>query len=224
MNLCINYIDSEINLSQNAITSIEIENQSLFYHFVNDFNLLSQGNLLEEISLFDNDKEINIVNKFLTIIDYFNLDFNNKKNLSNLYKLIGENITEEQFIKINNYYDKIQDIFSDGIDNVSLPLEIKSEFDVESIIKLLKMSIVAPEKIMEKLLLLIDIQKEFQSGQIITLINIKQLLTKEELTELYKYAIYNQIYLFLIDYGYYGVTLENEKKIVIDDSLEEFVL
>ena len=47
---------------------------------------------------------------------------------------------------------------------------------------------------------------------------------KNELIELYKYAIYNNVNIFLVDSQSYGVTLKYEKKLIIDDNLDEFVL
>lgn len=224
MNLCINYIDSEVTLSFDYITSIEIENKQLFYHLVNDFNLISQGNLIEDICMFENNIEINMSNKFFTVIDYFNLDLNNKKILSNLYKFLIENIEEKEYLKLNQCYDKIVSIITKVSNNTVLPIEINNEFDLEIMMKLLKISVAPKNKLIDTLFLLIDIYKEFNIKQIITLINIKQVLEKEEIIELYKYAVYNQVMLFLIDYGYYGVSLTNEKKIIIDNNLEEFVL
>ena len=40
--------------------------------------------------------------------------------------------------------------------------------------------------------------------------NLKQYLTKDEVRELYKYAIYNGIMIMLIDSFNYGVTLKDE--------------
>ena len=42
--------------------------------------------------------------------------------------------------------------------------------------------------------------------------------------ELYKYSIYNGIPLLLIDSQCYGGTLNNEKKLIIDENLDEFMI
>ena len=54
--------------------------------------------------------------------------------------------------------------------------------------------------------------------------NLKQYLTKEEIKELYKYAIYNKISIMLIENNGYNVSLENEIKLLIDSSLDEYML
>ena len=64
----------------------------------------------------------------------------------------------------------------------------------------------------------------FKEKGILVFINLKQYLSKNELLELYKYSIYNQVQIILIDSQSYGVTLEYEKKLIIDDNLEEIVL
>ena len=55
-------------------------------------------------------------------------------------------------------------------------------------------------------------------------INLKQYLTNDELLELYKYSIYCQIPIVLIDSQTYGTSLKYEKKLIIDSELDEFML
>lgn len=54
--------------------------------------------------------------------------------------------------------------------------------------------------------------------------NLKQYLNKVELIELYKYSIYNGVNIILIDSQAYGVKMEYERKLIIDNSLEEYML
>lgn len=56
------------------------------------------------------------------------------------------------------------------------------------------------------------------------MINLKQYLNKNELIELYKYSIYNEINIVLVDCETYGITTNNGKKLVIDENLDEYVL
>ena len=87
-----------------------------------------------------------------------------------------------------------------------------------------KLSINSKDEIIEKLLLLIDIEKIFHINKLLIFVNLKQYLTKEELKELYKYSIYNNVKILLIDSECYGTCNEFEKKLIIDENLEEFVL
>ncbi len=77
---------------------------------------------------------------------------------------------------------------------------------------------------MKNILTLIDLYKETKEIDIIFLINIKQYLSDIELQELYKYSLYNNVFIVLIDSQVYGEKRKFEKKLIIDDNLEEYVL
>ena len=77
---------------------------------------------------------------------------------------------------------------------------------------------------LDNLLLLIDLENTLKFNNILVFVNLKQYLSKNELIEFYKYAIYNKIQILLIDSQAYGVTLEYEKKLIIDENLDEFVI
>ena len=224
MKLNIKYIDTDIILSNDYVFSFEINNKGLYYRLINDFNNISKGEVIDDIYLFEDLEEVNISNNIMLIIDYFNIDFNNKNYLNHLNKLLIENINEKDIISINQYYNKIRSIILKNTNDINVVVDLRDEFNIQNIVKLYKVSINKKETLLEKLMLLIDIEKDFAVNKFIILVSIKQYLTKDELLELYKYSIYNDIKLMLIDYGQYGVTIENERKLIIDESLEEFML
>ena len=88
----------------------------------------------------------------------------------------------------------------------------------------MKISINKTDDLLNNLLLLIDLEKVLKINEILFFINLKQYLSQEELIEFYKYAIYNEIKIVLVDSQSYGVKLDYEKKLIIDANLDEFVL
>ena len=44
----------------------------MFFRLINDLNQICNGNVIEEIKAFSDDKEINITNKVNVISDFFN--------------------------------------------------------------------------------------------------------------------------------------------------------
>ena len=80
------------------------------------------------------------------------------------------------------------------------------------------------DSILKNLFILIDVINELKNYNLLILVNLKQYLTKEELNEVYKYAIYNNVTLLLIDNTSYGIPQKYEKKLIIDDNLEEFIV
>lgn len=105
---------------------------------------------------------------------------------------------------------------------MDLNIDINNDFDLDLMIKLLNITIKSKDNLLDNLFLLIDIEKELNINKIIVFINLKQYLNKNELIELYKYLLYNNIVVLLIDSQSYGICNEYEKKIIIDEELEEY--
>ena len=225
MNLNIKYIENYIEFNDGIINCLEIENKPYFYRIVKDLNCVANGENLDDV-LFTDEKynEIILTNKINMVFDYFNFDFNSKKILSIINKKINDNISIEQKDSLAKLYEKIKKIYNPIINEFDLNLNINSDFDLELIIKLLNISINQKDNILENLLILIDIEKVLCINKIIVFINLKQYLNKNELLELYKYSIYNNVSILLIDSQSYGVKNEYENKLIIDNELEEYKL
>lgn len=225
MKLIIKYIDNDIELKENEISAIEIENKRYFYRIVKDLYDIYDNELSEDIYLIDdNNKEINISNKIKIFIDYFNFKLDSKKYTNDITKYINKVLSEETKETLLNQYKKIINLYKKELNNIDLPLVLDTDLDIENINKLIKVSIDTNKELINNLFTLIDLENIFQTKNILVFINLKQYLSKEEIEELYKYSIYNRITLLLIDSQSYGTTLTNERKLIIDENLDEFML
>lgn len=223
MKLSIKYIDNNIDFDNSCINCLEIENKNYFYKVVNDINSISNGNILEDVIFSDDEyKELNLSNKINMVFDYFNFDFNSKKIISIINKKINDNISVEDKENLSKLYNKIRKIYLPILNDMDLNIDINNDFDLDSIIKLLNVSIKPKDNLLDNLFLLVDIEKELSINKIIVFINLKQYLNSNELIELYKYLLYNNVVVLLIDSQSYGVCNEYEKKVIIDDELEEY--
>ena len=225
MKLIIKYIDNDIELKENEISAIEIENKRYFYRIVKDLYDIYDNELSEDIYMIDdNNKEINISNKIKIFIDYFNFKLDSKKYTNDITKYINKVLSEETKETLLNQYKKIINLYKKELNNIDLPLVLDTDLDIENITKLIKVSIDTNKELINNLFTLIDLENIFQTKNILVFINLKQYLSKEEIEELYKYSIYNRITLLLIDSQSYGTTLTNERKLIIDENLDEFML
>lgn len=225
MKLCIKYIDNNLELNNNQIQTIEIENKRYFYRIVNDLYTISKGNIVDDITLFDdNNQEVNYLNKLKIFLNFFDFGLTTKKYTNDISKYIINNISDDNKDLLIKQYNKIVNIYKRILNDIDLPLLISSEINMENITKLMKININMQSDLLSNLFILIDLENLFQSKNILVFINLKQYLTIDELEELYKYSIYNEIPLLLIDSQSYGTTLNNEKKLIIDENLDEFML
>ncbi len=225
MKLNIKYLDNIIEISNNTIESIEIENKQYFYRLVNDLNSISNGEIVADISLLNNDnKEINVANKIKIFIDFFNINLNSKKNINDISNYIINNFTDVDKEKLKIQYHKTLKEYKKILNSIDLPLSIDFEESIENIIKSIKIKIENKNNLLDNLLTLIDLESILQTNNLLVFINLKQYLTKEELKELCKYSIYNGINIIFIDSKIYDILIKNEKKIIIDENLDEFML
>ena len=152
------------------------------------------------------------------------MNLNDKKTLNDVIKCVKENIDETNYDKLLKNYQHLYNLFSSSLDNIDLPIYIEEDVNIDNIIKLMNIKIKKEDNILKNLFIFIEIIKELQNYNLLVLVNLKQYLTKEELNEFYKYAIYNKVALLLIDNISYGIAQKYEKKLIIDDNLEEYIV
>lgn len=225
MKLIIKYIDNDISVDNSSVKSIEIENKSYFYRIVNDLYKICNGETIEDIYLIDNhNNDINYLNKFKIFIDFFDFKLNSKKYTNDIIKYINKNIDLEAKYNLLTQYKKLINTYKKELNDIDLPIIIETEIDIETITRLIKITISQQGSLIENLFTLIDLENLFGSNSILVFVNLKQYLSRGELEELYKYSMYNEVCLLLIDSQSYGISLKNEQKLIIDENLDEFML
>lgn len=225
MKINVNYLENEIDIVPDCVFAIEIENKKYFYRLTHELYNIYQGIVSNEITLYDDgNQEITGTNKIKIFINYFDFQLDSKKYINDISKYIENNISEENKMKLINEYKKIISLYKRALNEIDLPICINPDFDVESLTKLLKIKLEMKNEILDNLLLIIDLENVLNRKNILFFINLKQYLTNDELLELYKYSIYRQISIVLIDSQNYGTSLKYERKLIIDSELDEFML
>lgn len=224
MNLSVDYLDNQIVFASDYINAVEIENKRYFYRFVNDLYSVYISGYSDNLKFIQDNKEINMNGKIKVFINYFDFQFDSKKYTSEISKFVSNYINEKDTKNLINLYGKMTRIYKKALNDIDLPLYVENDISIDNINKLIKLGISPKEELLDNLLLLIDLECTLKTNNLLVFINLKQYLNKEEIVELYKYAIYNNIQIILIDSLSYGVTLKNEKKHIIDENLDEFVL
>lgn len=224
MNLIVDYFDNKEIITNEYINVIEVENKRYFYRFVNDLYSIYTNGYSDNIRFMDDNKEINMNNKLKIFINYFDFQFDSKKYTNEISRYVGDYINEEDKKNLINLYNKIVKIYKKSLNDIDLPLYIDNDISIESINKLIKLGISPKEELLDNLMLLIDLEDALNTNNLLIFINLKQYLDKDELVELYKYAMIKDVKIILIDSYSYGVTLKNEKKHIIDENLDEFMI
>lgn len=225
MKIKVDYIENIIKIIDNSIAIIEVENKKYFYRIIRDLYEIEKSGFSERITFFDdNEKEINMGDKLKIYINYFDLGFDSKKVISELNKYLPNNIQQEDKTELQKQYKKIISLYKKILNHIDIPLIVEEDNNFNTILKLFKVNINLQDNLIDNLFLIIDMENILQSNNLLIFINLKQYLSRSELKELYKYAIYNHVNIILIDSQCYGCTQEYEKKLIIDENLEEIML
>lgn len=224
MNLIVDYFDNKIIFNDEYINAIEIENKRYFYRFINDLYSIYTIGYSDDLKFTQESKELNMNGIIKIYINYFDFQFDSKKYTNDISKLVNNYLDESDIKDLTILYNKMTKIYKRSLNNIDLPLHIEDEINVENINKIIKLSISPKEELLDNLFLLIDLEKVLRTNNLLVFVNLKQYLSKDEIVEFYKYAIYNNIKIILVDSQCYGISLKNEKKYIIDENLDEFVL
>ncbi|WP_081314986.1 type II-A CRISPR-associated protein Csn2 [Brochothrix thermosphacta] len=109
------------------------------------------------------------------------------------------------------------------LNDYDLPLQLNEEVKLSSLYKLFNVTIeVETESILDRLLLLIDLVAQLKIARIIILNNVRCYFVEQELLEVYKYALYKNIKLLLIEPIFKKGKLQYERKLQIDNDYIEF--
>lgn len=224
VNMNISYFDNNISIDNENINAIEIENKKYFYRFIKDLYEIENIGINENINFFEDNVEKNINKKLKIFVNFFDFELNTKKMQTEIIKYIVNTLDEENKNQIEVQYKKMLRTYKNIINSVDIPLKFDEDINIESLLKILNIGINKKEELLDNIILLIDIEKVLKTNSILIFINLKQYLSRDELAELYKYAIYSQVTIILIDSQCYGGTLKYEKKLIIDENLDEFML
>lgn len=80
----------------------------------------------------------------------------------------------------------------------------------------------ADEKIIEKLFKIVELVQCLDLVKLIIIVNVKQYLDSDELVEFYKYCVYNNVKLLLLERGSEVSLLERERILFVDEDYDEF--
>lgn len=225
MKININFIDSIMNFNISNIYCFEIHNKKYLYRISLLFYSLSNGELIEEVECFDKDNnEVKLSNKIRMFTEYFNFDFDSKKYSADITKYVLSNIEQYDSENILKVYSKLCKLINKELSKLELSISISSDEGIENIIKMFKLRINQKEDLLDNLLLIIDLEVVLNSNKILCFMNLKQYLTKEELLEFYKYAVYNSVKIIMIESTKYDYLKDYENIIVIDQNLDEIMI
>ena len=194
--------DKKIEFDENTVNILEIYNQSLFTEVINNLN--NQCNGEEEnntIVLMQDNERVDIKKNIYVLTDVFNIDFNSKKFLNKIYGTLIQNIKNKQDDELENIALKLRNYFINEINELPFEFNMNSEVEITDLIKAFDVKIDSScyITVLEKIEFIINLLAEFDLAKVLVIPNLKTFLQEEDLLELYKYSIYNNIKLLILE-------------------------
>ena len=114
----------------------------------------------------------------------------------------------------------------DEINEIPFEFNMNSDIDVQDLLKIFNVKIDTScyISIVEKIEFIIDIISNFKIAEILVIPNLKTYLNEYELLEIYKYSIYNNVNLLLVENVLENKLLKYEQKNIIDENFDEMLL
>ena len=216
-------LENEIDLnSDDVVNVIIIKDVNYFSNIIKIINDSMNGIETNEVFLLgDEEEELKINKECYLLLDLFNIDYNSKKVLTKIYDYIEDNVKNNQDYEVERLVLKIRNYLIQEINELPFEFTMKSELEITEILKLFSLKIDDEnyQTILEKVEILIDILSTLEISKILIIPNLKLYLNNNEL---YKYSLYNDIKLILIEREDY-CKLKYEKVITIDENFYDYI-
>ena len=226
MILKINGFENKLKIRENEVEIIEILNSKCYSHIINEINEKVNGieDSNEIFLLDDEENEIKFKENAYMVFDIFNINYNSKTILNKLYSIIDKNIEVSGSYEIYNLYIKMRNLIIQEINELPFEFEMEDNMKIVDLLKLYELKIDTSNytNVINKIEILIDLISTLKIAKILIIPNLKLFLNSEELVELYKYSLYNNINLISIERNL-TEKLEYEKHFIIDENFNDFI-
>ena len=217
--------EKKINFEENTVNVLEIYNQKLFSNFIRCINEQSNGEEEEDnkIVLMDEEKRVKIGRSVYVLTDLFNIDFNSKKIISKIYNVLDQNVKNRQDNEVENIILQLRNYLIEEINEIPFEFNINSEIEILDLLKIFNVKIDKScyTTMVEKIEFIINVLSNLKIAEILVIPNLKTYLDENEIIEIYKYSMYNNIKLLVVENIRSEELLKYENKNIIDENFDE---
>ena len=220
----ISNFESDIVISDEYVRVLEIEDKELFANIVQSIHCLCYNEEGKEyIVLADEDKEISFQKDVCLIIDILNINFNERKILNNLHAQINSSMEFEVKHELDRHMDICLNTINDLLIEFPFEFTYKSDIGAEDLLKIFNFKLLTEKQsFMEKILYYIDLMSLLNPYKLIVFCNMKAFFSTSQMQEIYKYIIYNKLYVLLLEGTLSDSPLDLERKNRIDEEFEDY--
>ena len=213
MKITIRNIDEPIEFSEEYVSTLEVRNKYLFREIINCL-VRSQFEKHEyEIVNFDDGAALS--DRLIIVSDVMSFDVSSRKIISEMYKQLMDMIDNDVLKNMVKMETILERIGAFAEDSLNFDINYRTDF-----LKLLKIepSIASEYDIKQRVYGIIELINSLFDNKIICFMNLKQLITKEEFSEIVKTCLSKKQLVWFIESNKSFVNT-SESIIVVDDDL-----
>lgn len=218
MKITIRNIDEPIEFSEEYVSTLEVRNKYLFREIINCL-VRSQFEKHEyEIVNFDDGAALS--DRLIIVSDVMSFDVSSRKIISEMYKQLMDMIDNDVLKNMIKMETILERIGAFAEDSLNFDINYRTDFDLNDFLKLLKIepSIASEYDIKQRVYGIIELINSLFDNKIICFMNLKQLITKEEFSEIVKTCLSKKQLVWFIESNKSFVNT-SESIIVVDDDL-----
>lgn len=151
--------------------------------------------------LSENNKELKLSEKMELILDPFDLNLNNKKVLTKLYKDLQEILLDEvNYKETNEVLCEVRRLLGKANEESEHMLDYSDENRLEELFKAFDVRLYEENcDLMQQILEYCDVMQKYCKTDVFIFVNLKSYVCEEDLEEMYVEFIYKQINVLLIE-------------------------
>lgn len=218
--------ENPIDFKEDYVNVLEISNVQQFSSFVLKFDKALHDMEYTELVLLDQNIRLDFSKNTLMVMDVLSINYNDKKIVNEAYNLMNNEVMQDN--SLNNDYQKlVNDVYNYLLrftTNLTFDTYISNDVKINDLLKVFSFKIdnEYAESILEKILLLIDIIVALKPNMLLIFVNLKCFLTQAELMELYKYVLYKNQKILLVENKKQEL-LQYENKNVLEADYYDYV-
>ncbi|CZE50648.1 type II-A CRISPR-associated protein Csn2 [Campylobacter geochelonis] len=208
MKLAHRNLSKPIIIEPSKIQLLYIENPKFLREILQDF--MQNENFI----LSDDDKEYSS-EKFISInTDLISLEISQRKIINAIFSFIKEMVLKDLYQESHKILMALNRFASKIVSNVDFPISY-DDIEIEAVLKSLNIKIIKSDNLLEQILDLMILERDFLQTKLFVFFGLKTLLTKDEVSLLYDEIILRQFNVLLVE-PFYQERLECENIVIID--------
>lgn len=226
MNLVFDGLEVPLPLKPGCPAVLQVENQALFFRMGQALQSQEGRYAAEPYTLWDGEVEVAPKSAFLFVPDVFDLPWDDRSLLGEVYKRIEKDLVDDEDARIA--LEQAERHFASRLMALSAGLSADYSFGVEwDLGKSLKMlgfgvDVMPSAKLVDNLISFLSLALDAKCRKVFVFVNLKTFLTKNELERFYEHVFYTKSYVLLLENKRDEATYQYEWKHTVDQEFLEY--